>query len=234
MRGAWVTPKEEPTKWQAWMRHHSVWLGQSFKASAPIRHAVTKGRSRELQVLDVLKDVLPKRLTVDSNTVVIDQNDVEAPQFDAVILDCTNLPLIFQQDTTRVAMLESIAAFVEVKSTLNSAEIEDIFRKSKLARSMLLPPEGPWAGGPVVTAFAYTCANVNLAFYDYACRFWAAKEQAPSVVCILNKAVFALVEALAGSLLPTDLPCRTAIPALFRSGEDSLLLYVYLLSALPP
>lgn len=231
MRSAPVTPKETPTKWQAWMRHHSVWLGDSFNASAPIRHAVTKGQSRELQVLDVLGTVLPRRVTVDPNTVVIDQKDAEAPKFDAVILDRTNLPLIWQQDTIRVAMLESIAAFVEVKSMLNSAELEDIFRKSKRARSMLLPLEGPWAGGPLVAAFAYTCANVNLAFYDYACRFWAAKEQAPSVICILNDAVFALVEPLDGSLLLTHLPSRAGIPALFRAGRDSLLLYVYLLSS---
>lgn len=225
-----MTPKETPTKWQAWMRDHSVRLGDSFKASAAIRHTVTKGQSRELQVLDVLRIVLPKRLTVDPSTVVIDQNDAEAPNFDGVILDLINLPLIWQENTIRVAMLESVAALVEVKSTLNSTEVGDIFRKSKRVRSMLLPQEGPWAGGPLVTAFAYTCRNINLTFYDYARRFWLAKEQAPSVICVLNKAVFALVEPLGGALVPTDLPTPSAIPALLRSGQDSLLLYVYLLS----
>jgi hypothetical protein len=225
-----VTPKEAPTKWQAWMRHHSIRLGDSFTASAPIRHAVTKGQSRELQILDVLRIVLPERLTVDANTVVIDQNDAEAPSFDGVILDRINLPLIWQENTIRVAMLESVAALVEVKSTLNSTEVGDIFRKSKCVRSMLLPQEGPWAGGPLVTAFAYTCRNMNLTFYDYARRFWLAKEQAPSVICLLNKAVFALVQPVGGTLVPTDLPTPSAIPALLRSGEDSLLLYVYLLS----
>jgi len=230
MRGSGVTPKETPTKWQAWMRHHSVRLGDSFKASAPIRHAVTKGQSRELQVLDVLRIVLPERLTVDANTIVIDQNDAEAPNFDGVILDRINLPLIWQENTIRVAMLESVAALVEVKSTLNSTEVGDIFRKSKRVRSMLLPQEGPWAGGPLVTAFAYTCRNINLTFYDYARSFWLAKEQAPSVICVLNEAVFALVEPLGGALVPTDLPTPSAIPALLRSGQDSLLMYVYLLS----
>jgi hypothetical protein len=225
-----VSPKETPTKWQAWMRDYSVRLGDSFKASGPIRHTVTKGQSRELQVSDVLRNVLPERLTVDPNTVVIDQNDAEAPKFDVVVLDRTNLPLIWQQDTIRVAMLESVAALVEVKSTLNSTELGDIFRKSKRVRSMLLPQEGPWAGGPLVTAFAYTCRNMNLSFYDYARRFWLAKERAPSVICILNKAVFAPVEPLGGTLVLTDLPTPSAIPALLRSGQDSLLLYVYLLS----
>src|SRR4051812_4597432 len=95
------------SKAQQWLRHYSENLASSYRSSALIEHRVTKGESRETQILDVLSVLLPKRTAVEANVVIVDSRDVESPKFDGVLLDRLFWPRLLEQDDTAVVMIES-------------------------------------------------------------------------------------------------------------------------------
>lgn len=91
---------------------------------------------------------------------------------------------------------------VEVKSQLNKDVLDDIFTKSAKLRAMGSPPPGLSRRVPVVTAFAYECANLNLAFFDFAVRNAVAGLPTPDIICILNQGVFGLIHRSEGQFRP--------------------------------
>lgn len=219
-----------PSKTQRWFRLLSQNLDASFQASALIEHNVTKGEDRESQILDVLERLLPTRISVGRNVVIVDSTDVESPKFDGVLFDRTLWPLLFQQDQTVTAMLESVLAAIEVKSSLDSAGLMDIFAKANRLRNMK-PVGSTEVGCPrLVTGFAYKCPNTNLAFFDFAARSCASPEVSPTLVCILSHALLGLAREEEGLLLPVDIPYRGHIPVMYSAGTDTLLMYLHFLS----
>jgi hypothetical protein len=211
------------------MRAYASRLAASFEASAQIEHRVTKGESREHQILDVLDALLPNKISVGRNVVVIDRADTESPKFDGVIFDRMSLPLLHEDGGVSVAMIESVCYCIEVKSGLATDDLRDIFRKSDLLRSMASVPGGIWAEGPVVTGFGYRAENINLSFFDYAIWFALNKLRAPAPICILNQAVFTAVKPTDNSVSICSVPTEDSVAALLPSGADSLLVYFYLL-----
>ncbi|PYT03978.1 MAG: hypothetical protein DMF60_16705, partial [Acidobacteria bacterium] len=152
-----MTQTDARTNVQGWMRDHSNLLAVSFRSSGRIKHNVTKGESREHQILDTLSNLLPARTSVESNVVIVDAADAQSPKFDGALVDRTFWPRIFADNSTSVVMLDSVLAAIEVKSSLNKSELKDIFSKSSALRRMLALHRVP-----LVTAFAYECANANL------------------------------------------------------------------------
>jgi hypothetical protein len=212
------------------MQTYSSLLRDSFRGSEPFRNNVVKGESREFQVLDVLEHLLPRRITVDRNVVVIDRFNAESPNFDGVIVDLLNFPALYRDGAVRVAMIESVAACVEVKSSLDSKELRDISRKNRRLHSMHKSADGVWAGGPIVYVFAYDCRNLGLSFLDYATSFWSEKPSAGSSVCVLNQAVFTSLEQSDQLLVPQDIPSQASLPGLLACSGDALLVWLFLLS----
>jgi hypothetical protein len=157
--------------------------------------------------------------------VIVDANDVQAPSFDGVLVDRTFWPRIFTENDIPVVMLESIVAAIEVKSLINKTELEDIFGKSAKLRMMGTP-----TSRPLVTAFAYRCPNVNLSFFDFSTSFSLSPDHCPSLICVLNLVLFGLAKLDGGKTLPIDVPDPDAIPVLFGTREDTLLVYLYFLS----
>lgn len=219
-----------PTKVQKWFHGHSSRLLVSFTGSELIQHNVTKGGSRESQILDTLSNLLPARISVERNVVIVDAADAESKMFDGVLADRLYWPLIFNADGTRVAMVESVVAAIEVKSKLDKSSVKDIFRKSCSLRTMQCVAGGSHFAPPLVTAFAYQCPNTNLSFFDFATWFVRAQHRSPSLVCTLNDSLFGLAETLGGQTVPADEPSSGAFPILCRAGEDALLVYFYFLS----
>jgi len=218
------------TKWQQWMRTYSTRLQASFDSSALLEHSVTKGESREAQILDVLAALLPNIATVERNVVVIDSEDRESPSFDGVLLDRRVLPLLNKDGDYLVAMLEAVGYCFEVKSTIELAEIEDIFAKSAALGAMKRSASGSWSHNPLLSAFGFRAPNLNLAFLDFATRFVRDPAAAPGQLCILNRALFAPVERRSEQFAIVDAPSDAAEPALLDVGEDALLVYLYSLS----
>jgi hypothetical protein len=122
-------------------------------------------------------------------------------------------------------MIESVLAAIEVKSSLDKAELDDIFRKSAKLRAMR-----SGRNRPLVTAFAYECPNPNLSFFDFAHGYYRSPESSPSSICILNKYLFALARLVNDKLVLDDEPNASSIPVLYTANEDTLLLYLNFLS----
>src|SRR5262245_19524027 len=110
---------------QQWFRIYSSNLANSYQSSALIEHNPTKGGSRENQILDLLRNLLPKCCEVESNVTIHDSTDRQTSKFDGAILDRWTWPLLYSEGGTVVAPLESALVALEVKSTLDLDEITD-------------------------------------------------------------------------------------------------------------
>lgn len=216
------------TSAQGWLRDYSDLLSASFKSSRRIQHNVTKGQSREHQILDVLEKLLPTRVAVEHNAVIVDSQNVQSPKFDGALIDRMNWPRLFCDNCTTAVVLESVIATFETKSELNSNEMKDIFGKSKKLRDMV-HIDSPRGSVPKVTAFAYSCPNKNLSFFDFCSLFLDQRFGSPSIICILNDAVFLFAKINEGRFVLADEIDKDSYPVCFASGNDSLLVYLYLL-----
>lgn len=219
-----------PSKTQQWFRNHAQMLMISHSSSGLIEHKVTKGESREYQILDTLGHLLPASISVGRNVVIVDSQDVESRKFDGALLDRSIWPLLFQDDKTVVAMLESVLAAIEVKSSLGTSDLKDIFSKTDRLRRMKCVGAGAFVCPPLVTAFAYECPNTKLAFFDFAVHASKFPDFTPTLICILNQALFGLAREDGATLLPIDQPSAGHIPAMFETHDDTLLVYLYFLS----
>jgi len=219
-----------PSKTQKWFRNYAESLMTSYRSSALLEHKVTKGESREYQIFDILDKLLPTQISVKHNVVIVDSHDVESRKFDGALLDRSLWPLLFQDNNTVVAMLESVLAAFEVKSSLGTRDLRDIFSKAQKLRSMKCMSAGSFISPPLVTAFAYECPNSKLAFFDFAVHSQKFPDFTPSLICILNQALFGLARKDGTTLLPVDQPSAGHIPVMFQTQEDTLLIYIYFLS----
>lgn len=218
-----------PSKTQQWFRNYAKNLMISFESSRLLEHRLTKGESREGQIIDILDGLLPTRISLKRDVVIVDSQDSESPKFDGVLVDRTFWPLLFQDDNTAVAMVESVYAAFEIKSSLGTADLQDIFSKAQKLRSMRCVA-GSLTSPPLVTAFAYQCSNSKLAFFDFAAHSRKFPSLTPSLICILNQALFCLVRKEGTTLVPIEQPSAGHTPVIFQIQEDALLIYIYLLS----
>ncbi|MDP9237580.1 MAG: hypothetical protein M3P30_09340 [Chloroflexota bacterium] len=186
---------------------------------------MTKGTARERQVLDVLQ-MLPTRAALVKDVVIVDRDGSESPSFDGALIDREHLPLLWVEDSTAAVMIESAIACIEVKSTLDTGAITDIFEKANKLRLMTLDEEITRA--PAVVGFAYQCANVNLAFFDYARRFHVEPSTAPTPICVLGQALFAGTSRESGrSRINPGVAAQA--PVYVITGSDALLGFLYIL-----
>ena len=214
---------------QEWFRSYSDRLEASYNAAAHIQHNVTKGESREQQVIDVLQNVLPALTVLDRGVVIADSNDKQSSKFDAVLFDRQHWPRLYQDGNSIVVMVESVLLAIEVKSNLKRAEIADIFTKAASLHDLFIAPrqEPP----PTVTAFSYRCENLLLSFFDFVSAYLKTPSKSPTVICTLNKGLFCLYEKNGQALTPTSGAPRSGLtPGLVTLERDSLLLFMYLLS----
>lgn len=120
-----------PTTIQEWFRDYSDRLSSSFRSSGRFRHAVTKGQSREHQILDILSNVLPTKVSVDPNVVIVDSTDHQSPKFDGALVNSHLWPRLFVDGSTSAVMIESVLAALETKSSLGLKELKDVFEKAE-------------------------------------------------------------------------------------------------------
>lgn len=217
-------------KVEQWFRLYSENLANSYRATALLEHRLTKGEAREHQVLDLIRRLLPKRIELETGVVISDSNDAESPKFDAVLTDRLFWPRLFEQHGTAVVMIESVLAAIEIKSTLNAAEMQDIFTKAMRLREMRCAGAGTGPCPPRVCAFAYSCENLSLAFFDFACAYMRSPAMSATTICVLNGGVMFLCRRDGGTVVPADVPSPGLIPALAIIGADALLMFTYILS----
>jgi hypothetical protein len=105
-----------------------------FDGSSEIEHGPTKGEAREIPVQDFFRKRLPTTFRVDKGSVV-DLCGNTSPAADVLISDqVRGFPLRDGASVTLAA--EALLATVEVKSCLNSGEIESIFGKAEKFKAL--------------------------------------------------------------------------------------------------
>jgi hypothetical protein len=202
-------------------------LAVSFRSSGHIKHNVTKGTSREHQVLDTLEKLLPTSVAVERSAIIVDSQDTQTSKFDGALVDRANWPRLFCDDSSTAVVMESVVVALEIKSELNSEEIRDIFSKSASLRKMIHPSAGRQ---PRVAGFSYSCSNMTLSFVDFNLRHREHGIHSPSAICVLGEGVFTFARFTPNGIALTDEHSDRNLPIYFPAGPDSLLLFLYLLS----
>jgi|GEM_PF-4524384 len=215
---------------QSWCRDYSRRLAISYESSSHFKHNLTIGQSREHQVLDVFRQLLPQVNTVEENVIIIDSAGNESGKFDGALVNHTAFPRLFSDGNVLAVMLESVSVALEIKSTLNKEEVRDIFAKAGKLRRMKHLPSPLSLAHPIVAAFSYQCANIALSFFDFCTAFYQHKTDSPSLICVLNQGIFGFTDGSDGSAILSRSPHQTLVPAFYATAEDSLLVLLYYLS----
>lgn len=100
-----------------------------------IEHKGLKGRAREIVIKHFLKAYLPHFLDVESGEIISSKGDVSR-ETDVVIFDRLRCPIFLREDEVHIFPIESVYAVVEVKSFLNSNELEDCVEKIRSVKQM--------------------------------------------------------------------------------------------------
>jgi len=198
-------------------------------ASGQFDHAVTTGETREAQVLDVLKEVLPTRHLLTRHPVIVSADGTQSPSFDAALVDRSEWPLLYSGSGTVAVMVESVALALEIKSDLDRAEIENIFSKTAGLRTLAVGFPSPGGATVMVSAFAYQCANPHLAYFDFAAASMLDPASSPREICALNVGIFTHSQVVGGNQSLSSQANRNSTPVFLPTEKDSLLLWVYLL-----
>jgi len=119
-------------------------FGADFRASAGINHTGIKGGEREQSVIRFLEERLPDRFCVATGEVV-DLNGNTGPQLDVLIFD-RYADFAFTSGCSSILASEALLASVEIKSKLNSGEIEKCVGAARKLRQ--LRPHDRELGGP--------------------------------------------------------------------------------------
>jgi hypothetical protein len=210
---------------QSWLREYSVGLESSFRVSAQIAHTTTKADDRENQILSFLKGVLPSRVVLEPKIVIVDSANSQCRSFDVSLVDHFQFPRLLGDPIA--VMVESVVCAIEIKSALDDADLTDIFEKSTSLRSLSFEST-PGLIRAVAAGFSYSCANMNLRFFDFSWKTGEFGTNSPSGICVLNKGYFGLANV--GGLSPEDVPTNNSIPIYYRVAEDALLVFVYFLA----
>lgn len=106
-----------------------------MKAQKSLSHAGLKGGANEETVRIFLKQYLPRTLDITTGTLV-DSNGNESRQLDIIISDAAKTPILYQSGETRVIPVECAYAVIEVKASLNKAELKRSYSNMKSVKSL--------------------------------------------------------------------------------------------------
>jgi hypothetical protein len=100
-----------------------------------MRHRYSKGASFEGVVRQFLEQYFPKNLDISSG-FVIDSNDKVSNQIDIIVSDRFKTPIFYQDESIRVVPVECVYSVIEVKSDLDSKELQKCFQNMASVRSL--------------------------------------------------------------------------------------------------
>jgi hypothetical protein len=113
-----------------WFRLLASWSSELLAATDRIddlignRHQPTKGSYREALLRRLLRRVLPDRFRV-STGFIYRWNEQPTRQVDVLIWDAQNHSALLEEGELAILTADSVAAIIEVKSTLTSYELRD-------------------------------------------------------------------------------------------------------------
>jgi hypothetical protein len=92
------------------------------RAFGSVSHHGLKGQLREIIIRDLLRPLLPADIGIGSGEI-ISSCDQHSPQQDVVLFDRRIVPPILLEETHGIFPVEAVLFSIEVKSTLNRAEL---------------------------------------------------------------------------------------------------------------
>lgn len=111
-----------------------------------IPHSAEIGALIERQFRSQLEEVLPAKIGV-SQGFVVDSFGGVSRQMDIILYDKLNTPRIFASEGAQMFPVEATYACGEIKTTLNTSELEDSFEKclsyKTLCRNAYIPQVSP-------------------------------------------------------------------------------------------
>jgi hypothetical protein len=118
-------------------------LRQDFQELQNVPHAGERGGEAEKLIKTFLRNHIPRRFDVGSG-FILDRKDNVSRQTDVIIFDALNCPTYRVSDSAAIYPSNNVAAVVEVKSRLDSRELEDALTKIASVKSLTktLSPEG--------------------------------------------------------------------------------------------
>lgn len=114
----------------------TIELRQNFEKKAElISHPGESGEAREEALKDVLRRYLPQRCGI-ATGFVIDSNWRESLQMDIIIYDKNYSPVFEVTGDKRYFPCETVLAVGEVKTSIDTSELEDSFKKIASAKAL--------------------------------------------------------------------------------------------------
>lgn len=101
------------------------------------RHWLSDGRHKEEIVADHLRKYVGPAWTVGSGFIIGDGGASISPELDIYLDDPRISPPILADGSIRIAPVEGVAAFIEVKSTLTGAVLDDVIEHQRKVLSTL-------------------------------------------------------------------------------------------------
>lgn len=105
-------------------------IGQARSASG-VSHSGLKGEIAEILIRELFKPLLPSDVGVATGQILEFHNDKLSPQQDVIIYDKSILPPILYEGTKGIIPVESVLYTIEIKTTLNAAELRKAHEAAK-------------------------------------------------------------------------------------------------------
>lgn len=98
-------------------------------------HTTVKGGNRETILLKFLKDSLPSLINIDRSVEILDSKNNLSKEVDICITSGVS-PRIPLNGNNTIVFNDHVVCAIEVKSSLNAKELDDIIKKSKITKSL--------------------------------------------------------------------------------------------------
>jgi hypothetical protein len=161
------------------------WLSvQAESFNSLIGHMGEKGRANELTVVDFLANLLPSDLRLGGG-VLIDPSGQQSRQCDVIVHQVAEHPQLFAQTAQFIFPIDTVVMTMEVKTTLDAAEVAKIGLNTASVRSMTRAVDPHMK--PVVSVFAFSTSAgsaTTLKWFES-----LPQDQQPDLVCIVNPGV---------------------------------------------
>ncbi|WP_226092658.1 DUF6602 domain-containing protein [Dickeya oryzae] len=108
---------------------------QLLQSKSAITHDGIKGDVNESYFLDIIRQYLPERYSVDRG-IVVNSKGHTSDQIDVVIFDRHYTPTLLNQQGHRLIPAEAVYAVMEVKPTIDASNLEYAARKAASVRSL--------------------------------------------------------------------------------------------------
>ncbi|MGK3616319.1 DUF6602 domain-containing protein [Bacillus cereus] len=194
-----------------------------------IDHMGERGGSREEILLSYLRKYIPIKYEM-NNGVIIDETGEQSRQQDIIIYDSFNSPVLLNMQSTKMVPIESVFSVIEVKSSLNKAEINKCVTNISSVKSLVKNSIGGINSPTAGFVFAFTSSTSLETLLDNLVEANAQveKHKQISAVCVLDKGIILNVskKGLNDIVL---LPNEDSTPAVIKNTAENNLMLFYLL-----